>query len=243
MKGFNEITDFYRICKSVVKGYPAQYIAANEPEMVALRPNTFAVVRSLKDFDAENINKRPQFSNSPYFFSRHFNNSKYRSGQIKVEYPVVGFAEDRASLKLTKADKVKLDFFFIDQIPQFGDFYDDTYSKNREIEDVAKDIRDHFRKFIRILYQFAYCNVQGLPTGWYDIVWLQDNDYTYNELTPLDALVNLTDLQVEIFTGIVDNCVIGLTNIYVSVDGCDVVPPKIDYDIDSVEKFTNDVNC
>lgn len=242
MHGLAELNDFYNICKKIVKGYPPQYIAVNEPEMVALRPNTFAVVRSLKDFDAENINKRPQFVDSPYFFSRHFDNAQYRSGDFKTEYPIVGFAEDTTTLKLVRSDVAKLNFFFIDQIPQHGNFYEDTYSKNREIEHVAKDIRDHFRRFIGVLRQFAYCKIQNdeLVEGWYDTTWLFSQGYRYTDSVRLDSLINFDNLTVEIFPSIVDNCLIGLTNIFVNLDDCSLDIPVIDYLDDAEMRYTND---
>lgn len=243
MHGLTELSDFYKICKSIVKNYPPQYADVNEPEMVALRPNTFAVVRSLKDFDADNVAKRPQFIDSPYFYSRNWANSEYRSGQFKLEYPVVGFAEDTTTLRVGRSDSAKLNFFVIDQIPKGGNFYEDTYSEQREIEDVARDIRSHFIKMIVVLQNFAYCKSlsNSFEDGWYDTAWLDRQNIDYQVITGLDSLVNFNEVTVEIFPAIVDNCLIGLTNINVKIDSC-IVAPVINYDSDDFIKFTDD-NC
>jgi hypothetical protein len=245
--GFKELAEFYRVAQSIVRGYPAQYAAVGEPEMVALRPNSFVVARSLQDFNAENVAKRPHFSDSPYFYSRNFTNAQHRSGENKIEYPIVGFAEDRVTLNLTRSDSAHLNFFVIDQIPQGANgFYEDGYSSAREVEDVARDIRDHFRKFISVLRRFGYYeNLFQLPNGWYDEFSLIESGVSRYPcpISKLDSLVNFDNLTVEIFPTMADNCLIGVANIHVKLDYCPEMPMRIDYAMNDETKFTDDVNC
>lgn len=235
---FKDIADFYQICKKIVKGYPPQYGGANMPEMVALRLNTFAVVRSVNDFNADNLNKRPQYLDSPYFYSRHFANSGHVTGDFKFEYPALAFAEDKVTFNQKGSDVFKLDFMIIDQLPQFGTFYTDVYSKNRELEEVARDIRQHFKKLIAVLKNWCYATFSDTSkNGWYDNVFLIAENESYNIEMMLTDIINLNSIQIEIFPNVIDGCLIGVTSIMIQADNCVIGTPVIQYDTEGVEIY------
>lgn len=228
---FKDIAEFYNICKRIVKGYPAQYGDSNSLEMAALRLNTFAVVRSVNDFNADNLKKRPQYLDSPYFYSRHFANSGHVTGEFKFEYPALAFAEDKVTFNQKRSDVYKLDMIIIDQLPQFGDFYTDVYSKNRELEEVARDIRQHFKKLFAVLKNWVYATFADTSkNGWYDEVFLIAENETYTTELWLTDIINLDTVQVEIFPNVIDGCLVGVTSITVQTDNCVIGVPVIDYE-------------
>jgi hypothetical protein len=237
---FKDIAEFYGICKKIVKGYPAQYGGENMPEMEALRLNTFAVVRSVSDFNADNVKKRPQYTDSPYFYSRHFANSGHVTGEFKFQYPALAFAEDKVTFNRKSSDVFKLDMIIIDQLPQFGDFYSDQYSKNRELEEVARDIRMHFKKLIAILRGWVYATFQNTSkNGWYDRTFLDVQNDLFNIEMDFINMVNLDSVQVEIFPNVIDGCLVGLTSITVQADNCVIGVPVIQYDTEGDVEIYN----
>jgi hypothetical protein len=235
---FKDIAEFYNICKKIVKGYPAQYGGVNTPEMAALRLNTFAVVRSVDDFNTDNLKKRPQYLDSPYFYSRHFANSGHVTGEFKFEYPALAFAEDRVTFNRKLSDSYKLDWIIIDQLPAFGDFYSDQYSKNRELEEVARDIRNHFKKLIAIFRNWVYASFSDTSlNGWYDKTYLNSESLEYFVEKSLEDILKLDSVQVEIFPKIIDGCLVGITSLHVDTDNCVIGVPVIQYDKQDFEIY------
>ena len=237
---FNDISQFYSICKKIVKGYPPQYGGSTGVEMVALRLNTFAVINSLDDLNLDNLGKRPQFADSPNFYSRVFANSGHTTGSFKLEYPLFAIIENVITVNRKLSDEYELRLFICDQLPEYGDFYNDQYSKNREVQEVARDIRQHFKKLIGILRNWVYATfTDTTKNGWYDETFLISESEVYTSQMSMSDIINMDSLQFEVFGKGIDKCLVGTTTIKVQANNCVIGMPVINYDIEDYEIYNN----
>lgn len=227
-------TEFYGICAAMVKAWPATYPNAEAHEYVAKRPNTFAVLRSLRELEADNLNKTLSASRPPYLFIRGYDANKYRDG-IKIEYPLVGCAEDTMRFFHpigggAVKQRHKINFFVIDQLPFEGTSYSDQYSMNRAVEEVGRDIRLIGLRFLRSMRNWKKLEIISgtYADGWHDAPWVKAHGGTFEEVESLSQILignAETDGDMIYYTGS-DNTVILITNLYLETDYC---PADVDF--------------
>ena len=73
-------TEFYSIAYAITKAWPATYPSITAPEAIAKRPQSFAVLRSLMDLEADNLAKAIEHTRPPYFFMRGYDANAQRTG-------------------------------------------------------------------------------------------------------------------------------------------------------------------
>jgi hypothetical protein len=250
-------TEFYGIACSMVKAWPATYPNAEAHEYVAKRPNTFAVLRSLLEIEAANLNKTIEHARPPYFFVRGYDSNELRSG-IKIEYPLLGCAEDTMTFfnpiyKGVKKQRHKINAFVIDQLPDQGKTYSDKYSMNRAVEEVGRDLRQIMLRFLHSLTNWQSLEFSAGPyvDGWHDAVWLAAHGDPTAEWEIKETFSQVASGMGEvsgdlIYTGS-DNTVVLITNIYIDTDYC---PAPVDFNyqyggggslVQPVEKWLYDV--
>ena len=228
-------TEFYGIACAMVKAWPATYPNADAHEYVAKRPNTFAVLRSLNELEADNLAKTIEAARPPYLFIRGYDANAYRSG-VKIEYPLIGCAEDTMRFfnpitKGAKKQRHKINLFVVDQLPYPGTSYSDQYSMNRAIEEVGRDLRQIMLRYLNSLRRWARVEFLSGPyaDGWHDVEWLKAHGAT----ATWEVIESLTDVIVGssepdgdlIYQGS-DNTAILITNIYIETDYC---PAPVDF--------------
>ena len=224
-------TEFYGICAAMVKAWPATYPNAEAHEYVAKRPNTFAVLRSLRELEADNLNKAIGASRPPYLFIRGYDANQYREG-IKIEYPLVGCAEDTMRFFHPIGGGVvkqrhKINFFVIDQLPYEGNTYSDQYSMNRAVEEVGRDIRLIALRFLRSLRNWKKLEIISgtYADGWHDAAWVKAHGGTFEEVESLSQiLVGSAETDGDVIYGGSDNTVLLITNLYLETDYCPESP-------------------
>lgn len=231
-----DVTEFYHICCAITKGWPATYQAAGAAEQVSKRPNSFAVLRSLLDLEASNLAKAVEHARPPFLFVRGYDGNAYRSG-LKIEYPLVGCAEDALTFfhptgEGVQKQRQRTNFFVIDQLPFKETGYSDAYSAGRAVEEVGRDLRQMAMKFMNALSRWEYVEFSAGPytDGWHDVKWLNDHGDNTAEWETIEALtdcilgVNQVDGDI-IYQGS-DNNAILITNLIVETDYC---PPTIEF--------------
>lgn len=224
-----DISEFYHILYHMVKAWPATYPTATSGEYAAKRPNSFAVLRSIYDLNADNVNKAVEHAKPPYFFVRGYDANEFRAG-LKIEYPLLGVAEDtmtfvRPSGSGFKRQKHRLNLFVVDQLPFKENQYADAYSSARAIEEVGRDLR---QIMLRLLHSFS--NWQKLEfssgpyqDGWHDVAWLKAHGEaaqweSVGEL--LQILPQIDAVEADVFYQGVDNCAVLYANIVVETNYC-----------------------
>lgn len=220
-------TELYGIFSAMVKAWPATYPNADGHEYVAKRPNTFAVLRSLLELEADNLNKTVGASRPPYLYIRGYDDNKYREG-IKIEYPLIGCAED--TMKFfhpigggAVKQRHKINFFVIDQLPREGTSYSDQYSMNRAVEEVGRDIRIMALRFLRSLRNWKKLEITAgtFADGWHDANWVKTHGGQFEEIETLSQiLVGNAEADGDLIYQGSDNNVIMITNLYLETDYC-----------------------
>lgn len=225
-------TELYGIASAMVKAWPATYPTADAHEYVAKRPGTFAVLRSLRELDTDNLAKTIEAARPPYLFIRGYDANAYRSG-VKIEYPLLGMAEDTMTFfnpiarGAVKKQRHKINVFIVDQLPYPGNSYSDQYSMNRAIEEVGRDLRQMMLKFLHSLYRWERLTITAGPydDGWHDAKWLEDHgdpstEWESEEMLA-DSLVGVSEIGGDlIYQGNDDNTAILITNLYLDTDYC-----------------------
>lgn len=230
----NDVTEFYAIVCAIVKGWPATYPTADSPEATAKRPNTFSVMRSLLDLEADNLAKAIEHARPPYLYIRGYDANSYRQG-IKIEYPLIGCAEDTFTffkpMGTVQKQRNRINLFCIDQLPFRENAYSDQYSTSRAIEEVGRDLRVMMLKLLHSFKRWGYLEFSSGPyaDGWHDMVWLKTHGdpatwETRSLLT--DHIINVNEVGGDLIYQGSDNNAILITNIYVDTDYC---APDVDF--------------
>lgn len=251
-----DVTEFYHIACAITKGWPATYPAVGAPEASANRPNSFAVLRSLLDLEAANLAKAVEHARPPFLFIRGYDGNSYRSG-IKIEYPLIGCAEDALTFfhptgEGVQKQRQRTNLFIIDQLPFKETGYTDTYSAGRAVEEVGRDLRQIAMKFMATLSRWAYLEFSAGPytDGWHDEKWLKEHGdpaaqwETTEQLT--DCIIGVNQLDGDIIYQGSDNNAILITNLIIETDYC---PPAIEFNYNYTaspfeavsEKYRDDV--
>lgn len=232
-------TEFYQIMYAMVKAWPATYPNPESHEYVAKRPNTFAVLRSMSDLEADNLSRSVEAAKNPYLFVRGYTDNAARSG-LKIEYPLVGLAEDTMTFfnpvnAGVKKQRHKINFFLIDQLPYPGTSYSDTYSMHRTIEEVGRDLREMALSLLTSLRRWEKVTFSAGPytDGWHDVVWLKahgdpaavwESDETMGEV-----LTGMGEVDGDlIYTTGTDNTAMLITNLLIETDLCPL-PVEFNY--------------
>ena len=84
-----KIENIYRIIKDAVRYYQAEG---------AKRPNTFAVLNSPDNLNADNLGKTICDAYRPFFFSRQWEAKRYNPSDLTFTYPIVTIYEGRQEL-------------------------------------------------------------------------------------------------------------------------------------------------
>lgn len=223
-----DVTEFYGIACAIVKGWPATYPNASAPEAISKRPQTFAVLRSLLDIEADNLAKSIEHARPPYMFIRGYDANAMRSG-VKIEYPLIGCAEDTFTFfKPTgspQKQRHKINLFCIDQLPYRENAQTDPYSTARSVEEVGRDLRQMMLRFLNSLKRWGKLEFTSGPyvDGWHDMVWLKAHGEAATwEVTErlTDVLVNMNEVGGDvIYQGSDDNAIL-ITNVFIDTDYC-----------------------
>lgn len=240
----------------MVKAWPATYPNAEAHEYVAKRPNTFAVLRSLLDIEADNLGKTIEASRPPYLFIRGYDSNSLRSG-VKIEYPLIGCAEDTMTFfnpvsSGVKKQRHKLNLFAIDQLPHPGNTYADGYSMNRAVEEVGRDLRQMMLRLLHSLRRWEKLEFSSGPytDGWHDVKWLTDHGQPaeWESIESLsDVVTGMSEADGDLIYAGSDNNAILITNLFITTDYC---PAPVDFNfiygedgilVQPVEKWLYDV--
>lgn len=237
-----DITELYQIAHAIVKAWPATYPTGTSGEYAALRPNSFGVVRSIYDLNADNLNKGVEQSRPPFLFSRGYNANESRSG-LKIEYPFLGFAEDSMIFvnpinKGYKRQRHTINLFIADQLPFKENQYADPYSSSRTVEEVGRDLRKMMLQFLQSFANWEKLEFFSGPyqDGWHDATWLKDHGEAaqWESVGQLSQhLHDVDEISADIFYQGVDNCAVIYANIVVETNFCpDPVAFSYTYDED-----------
>lgn len=251
-----DVTEFYHIACAIVKAWPATYPSANAHESVAKRPQSFAVLRSLLDLEADNLAKSIEHARPPFLFIRGYEANARRSG-VKIEYPLIGCAEDALTFfhptgEGAQKQRQRTNFFVIDQLPYREGGYTDQYSAGRAIEEVGRDLRQMALKFMSALSRWAYIDFQAGPytTGWHDFKWLKEHGDPASEYEVIeyltDSIIGVNEINGDIIYQGSDNNAILITNLILETDYC---PPSLEFNFNYkaspfeavAEKYTEDL--
>lgn len=227
-------TEFYSIAYAITKAWSATYPSVNAPEAIAKRPQSFAVLRSLMDLEADNLAKAIEHTRPPYFFMRGYDANAQRTG-VKIEYPLIGCAEDTFTffkpVGSPQKQRHKINLFVIDQLPYRENAHSDQYSSARAIEEVGRDLRQIMLKFLNSLKRWEYVEFSSGPyaDGWHDTTWLK----AHGDPAQWEVLYSLTDVMVNmnevggdlIYQGS-DNLAVLITNVYIDTDYC---PAEVEF--------------
>lgn len=223
-----DVTDFYSISCAIAKAWPATYPDPKAPEAVAKRPQTFAVLRSLMDLEADNLAKAIEHARPPYLFIRGYDANAQRTG-VKIEYPLIGCAEDTFTFfKPTgspQKQRHKINLFCIDQLPYKENATVDQYTTARTVEEVGRDLRQMMLKFLNSLRRWEYVEFISGPyvNGWHDTTWLKAHGEAAQWETVMrltDVMVNMNEVNGDLIYQGSDNLAVLITNVYLDTDYC-----------------------
>jgi hypothetical protein len=247
MHRITDLLEFYSILYRVVKGWPASYASSTSQETRSERVNTFGVVRSLADFDTDNLQKTVEYAGRKHFFSRVWHDSEYQPNALRVEYPALAVREDTFSLSDpldAKSGKRRTTFnltlLMCDKLPSKEDNSIDPVSSARRIEEVGNDVRVRMAQLLLVLGRFVYATgIKSNATlfqGWFDTQHLEylKTDGVIDRYIVDDALLgyisNVNPTQGEVFYQVTSNeLVVCSTSITIEVSNC-VELPTIAYD-------------
>ena len=224
----DDISEFYRILYNMVRAWPATYPTGTSAEYAAKRPNSFAVVRSIYDLNADNVNKAVEHAKPPYFFVRGYEANEFRAG-LKVEYPFIGVAEDTMTFMKPsgpgfKRQKHRINLFVVDQLPFKENQYADAYSSARAIEEVGRDLRQIMLRLLHSLSNWQKLEFSsGLyQDGWHDVAWLKAHGEPaqWESVGELSNILHLDMVEGDVFYQGVDNCAVLYTSIVVETNYC-----------------------
>lgn len=265
MHKLESLLDFYSILFKIIKGWPASYSSSTSQETRSERVNTFAVVRSLSDFDAENLLKTSEYAGRTHFFSRYWHDSEYQPNALRVDYPALAVREDTFTMSDPldgKSSKRRtthnLTFLLCDKMPSREDNHIDPVSSARKIEEVGNDCRIRMAQVLLVLGRFVYAKayLAGVLVfeGWHDKDYLESlktvgvlidkyivGDYLVSYVT------NVSPAQAEVFYQVTSNdLVVCSISLSVEVSAC-IDLPTIVYDspiepVDAAQIFENEFN-
>ena len=222
----NDISEFYHILYHMVKAWPATYPTATSGEYAAKRPNSFAVLRSIYDLNADNVNKAVEHAKPPYFFVRGYEANEFRAG-LKIEYPLLGVAEDTMTFVKPATNGFKrqlhrVNIFFVDQLPFKEKQYADAYSSARAIEEVGRDLRQMMLSLLPSLQNWWKVEFSSGPyqDGWHDLAWLKLNGEPATYETVGELNIQADSVEADVFYQGVDNCVILYASFIVETNYC-----------------------
>lgn len=248
MQRITDLLEFYSIIHRIVRGWQPSYLSSDSQEMRHKRLNTFAVVRSLYDIDAENVLKTVEYAGRDFFFSRSFHDSEYQPNALRVDYPALLVREDTFSLtepldiKSSKRRTVhNLTFLLCDKMPEREDNFIDPVSSARRIEEVGNDVRIRMAQVLLVLGRYVYAKtyLAGIFVfeGWFDtqqLEALKTAGVIIDQYIIEDSLVgyitNVAPTQAEVFYEVTSsNLVVCSMTLSVEVSNC-VELPTIVYD-------------
>ena len=218
------------MCAKVVEAYPEQYDQLDQP-IRCLRPNTFAVLTSIEDVDANNLMKTNDYYDKGYFFSRDWKDSHYQNGTVTFSYPLIGCAIDflQFSPKSTQRSSYRLNFFALSQKAGHYNGDDTTYCNTRTMERAHEDSVVMLSLFFQELSDFVYAELtkDGLlfEEGWYNKKYLESVKGTlidfYEQKIALRDYISTNLASAEFFPNIHNDALCGLfTNVDFLLDGC-----------------------
>lgn len=242
MHQFSDLLEFYGILHKIIRGWPATYQDATSQETRSQRINTFGIVRSLADFDADNLKKTVEYTSRALFFSRPWHDSQYQPNALRVEYPALAVREDQFTINdplngYAKDKKTlhSLTFLLVDQLAYKENTSIDPISSARRIEEVGNDVRVRMSQLLGVLgrwvFATGYKNGTESFSGWYDRRQL-DNLVT---LTTIDKYIvgdeitnyitNVSPANAEVFYEIgSDNLVVCSVTLTLETSGCFDLP-------------------
>ncbi len=239
----------YDILYRIVKGWPASYSSATSQETRSQRINTFAVIRSMADFDADNAKKDMSYTGKTFFFSRSFDSGQHQPNALRVQYPALGVREDTFQLVEpldTGSGKRRmfhnLTLILADQIPDKENTTIDPVSSARTIEEVGNDLRIKASQLLvligRFVYVKAYLASALVFEGWYDETHIETlssagiviDQYSVEDML-LSYITGVTPANAEVFYSMGgDNLAILALPIIFETSSCPVSIPAIVYD-------------
>jgi hypothetical protein len=223
----NDVTELFAIFYNIVKAWPATYPTAGSGEYVSKRPNTFAVMRSLRDIEAPNLEKSIEDAKEPYFYMRDFDANEFRTGQ-RAQYPVFGCAEDAMDFRHpmgTGAEKQLnlINCFIIDQLPFAENGYSDPYSSGRTIEEVGRDLKEMALKLLKVLGRWAKVQITmgDFENGWHDTAYLKAHGAMFETELEISQIIHDMDkVKAHVIYQNSDNNAILLMNMLVETNQC-----------------------
>lgn len=183
MHRLNDLLEFYSILQRIVKGWPPSYHSSDSQETRSQRLNTFAVVRTLADIDAENIKKTVEYAGRNFFFSRYWNDGEYQPNNLRVDYPALLVREDTFQISdpldinsHNRRTTHNITLLLCDKLPNREDTTIDPISSARRIEEVGNDCRIRMAQVLLVLGRFVYAKAYLSGTlvfeGWHDREYL-----------------------------------------------------------------------
>lgn len=239
----------YDVLYRIVKGWPASYSSATSQETRSQRINTFAVIRSMSDFDADNAKKDMSYTGKTFFFSRSFDSGQHQPNALRVQYPALGIREDTFQLNdpLDAAGAKRrmfhnLTIILADQIPDKENTTIDPVSSQRTIEEVGNDLRIKASQLLLLIGRFVYVKAYLASTlvfeGWYDENHIETlaaagvviDQYSIEDML-LSFITGVTPTNAEVFYSMGgDNLAILAMPLIFETSSCPVSVPAIIYD-------------
>lgn len=242
MHRFSDLLEFYAIPYRIVKGWPASFASTTSQETRSARINTFAVIRSLNDFNADNLKKTVSYTSRNYFFSRPWHDSQYQPNALRCEYPALGVREDTFQLNepLDAGSSKRhtfhtLAFILTDQLPHRENNQIDPAASARTIEEVGNDLRLRMAQLLLVMGRFVYAKAYLVNVlqfeGWYDKAHLEQlkTDGVIDRYIVDDYLCSyvtgVTPAQGEVFyeTG-GDNLAVCIVTLTLETASCPLLP-------------------
>lgn len=226
------LIEFYGICAQAIAGMPAIYPDGGE-ELRCQRLNTFAVMKSIKEFDADNGGKSVRYSTAPYYFNRRWIAAENIYPESALDYPVCAVAEESFTLSPTGFDRQVLNLIVADIAPRKEPHASSAdgwgICGNRTEEQVADGCRALMKSFLSILGSYIYAEVE-FPSetieGWYNEVWLDaeqtaGNVLGYYEMDRLENYVQTKGITGDVFHMVESgNLVVAVARFSVDLAGC-----------------------
>lgn len=240
MVDLQSILTVFEMAAQVVRAYPEQVNSDGKP-IRCLRPNTFAVMNSMSDIDANNLLKTSKYFDKKYFFSRKWEDSHFQGASVVFDYPLIGCAIDTTQFAVKGRSKqcYRLNFFVLDQKAGYcSDCGEGDYCNVRTIEQTYEDLNTILRNFIQQLTDFVYAQLykdgQQLSAGWYNKKYLDSLIETeidlYEPLGDFYNYIRTKQTQGDFFPNAHNDDVAGLfTNIEICLDEC-IDSNQLDFD-------------
>lgn len=206
--------------------------------------NSFVVLKRLEDLEADNLYKDKRYIDSPYFYSRAFENNGSMPSDLSHNYPLLFVIDNGENLNNAFTSRFNKDanltLCIVDKMPVMDSIQTDDNCGNRLMEDIGNDLRNLMQGVLMELVDFKKYNILGIHT-WLHTSQNQSHEEV-NEMT--DFLLNKQNQNIEsslTYEATTNNLIEYWIRLTVNIGNCERLNTKYDsVDIDKLQdRFTN----